>query len=369
MSLTTRCPACATRFKLVADQLLVAQGWVRCGHCGDVFDASLQLAPGDGVGLSVLALAPVTMPAPGQAGTAQREPPSPLLPAVLDDPPEKAGAAWAGASFLPPEFLDAAADARAPQGDFSTGSADAEPAAQSAHPKAEEILIHVPPVDGLPGYAPPEPQSLQSPALTSNVNYFKLKNAGIVDFHALDTGVSRLPVQEAKAIPEVSFVREARRKEFWKTPRVRAVLGLMSLLLLAALALQWLVQKKDFLAAQEPRLAPLIQALCRPLGCEIQPLRRIESLVIDSSSFIKSGPDAYRLTFVLKNTGAAALEMPALDMTLTDSRDQALVRRVVLPAQFGATAVTLGAHSELAGAVNLKASLPVNGYRILAFYP
>ncbi|MBP7453787.1 MAG: zinc-ribbon domain-containing protein, partial [Ottowia sp.] len=42
MSLITRCPTCATLFKVVADQLRVSGGWVRCGHCQEVFDASLH---------------------------------------------------------------------------------------------------------------------------------------------------------------------------------------------------------------------------------------------------------------------------------------------------------------------------------------
>ena len=43
MSLITRCPACGTMFKVVTDQLKISQGWVRCGHCTEVFDASLHL--------------------------------------------------------------------------------------------------------------------------------------------------------------------------------------------------------------------------------------------------------------------------------------------------------------------------------------
>ena len=43
MSLITRCPACGTMFNVVTDQLKVSQGWVRCGHCAEVFDASLHM--------------------------------------------------------------------------------------------------------------------------------------------------------------------------------------------------------------------------------------------------------------------------------------------------------------------------------------
>lgn len=40
MHLTTRCPACGTFFKVVPDQLKISEGWVRCGHCQEVFDAT-----------------------------------------------------------------------------------------------------------------------------------------------------------------------------------------------------------------------------------------------------------------------------------------------------------------------------------------
>ncbi len=49
MGLITRCPGCGTMFKVVPDQLKISEGWVRCGHCSDVFDASAHLQPADAV--------------------------------------------------------------------------------------------------------------------------------------------------------------------------------------------------------------------------------------------------------------------------------------------------------------------------------
>eukprot|EP01041_Mallomonas_annulata_P031861 gene31861-54246_t len=43
MSLITQCPACATMFKVVPDQLRISDGWVRCGQCDEVFDANAHL--------------------------------------------------------------------------------------------------------------------------------------------------------------------------------------------------------------------------------------------------------------------------------------------------------------------------------------
>lgn len=41
--LATRCPACSTVFRVVADQLRVSEGWVRCGRCSEVFNAAQAL--------------------------------------------------------------------------------------------------------------------------------------------------------------------------------------------------------------------------------------------------------------------------------------------------------------------------------------
>ena len=43
MSLITCCPSCGTLFRVVPDQLKISEGWVRCGHCADVFDATAHM--------------------------------------------------------------------------------------------------------------------------------------------------------------------------------------------------------------------------------------------------------------------------------------------------------------------------------------
>ena len=43
MSLATRCTACGTGFRVVDDQLKISGGWVRCGSCNEVFNASEHL--------------------------------------------------------------------------------------------------------------------------------------------------------------------------------------------------------------------------------------------------------------------------------------------------------------------------------------
>ncbi len=363
MSLITRCPACGTMFKVVTDQLKVSQGWVRCGHCAEVFDASTHLLPGEAAGLPPSAFA-------------SDQDPAFRVEASLPDTPEPA---QASESTAEPSWAPARSFAdRVPLTPFLSGQdaqehdsiADFDPASWklALHERQQQdsvpAQINVEPED-----APPRRPDLVHTATADEAEFesSEMPASGISD--------------------DVSFVRAARRRAFWKTPLARWSLGVLALLLMTALAIQWLVQQKDNLAALDPRLDSLLQTVCGQLRCEIRAPRHIDSLVIDSSSFNRIGPDAYRLSFVLKNTGAIPLEVPSLEVTLTDTQDRAVVRRILAPAQFGATATTLGARSELAGALSMKvsgdgvrsassassspsqASWRVAGYRVLAFYP
>src|SRR3954466_197370 len=63
MGLITRCPTCGTMFKVVADQLRISEGWVRCGHCAEIFDATADLRDESELELPSPVAAP-TQPAP-----------------------------------------------------------------------------------------------------------------------------------------------------------------------------------------------------------------------------------------------------------------------------------------------------------------
>lgn len=338
MNLVTRCPACATMFRVAPDQLKIADGWVRCGRCSEVFEASVL--------------------------------PYPDAPAALDQP---------AAMSLPqtPDFAQPLQEAPTPQ-DEAVPQAPA-PADEAVPQEVTEVQPDALPATLAATMAAPQERERIEPTFSDADLVFKpdsppLTEPVVFSASAPDAPLAAEPLQPAE---ELSFMRDAQPTPFWTPSRLRTALVLLCTLLLLALALQWTVRHKDALAAQQPRLAPWLQALCRPLGCEVRLLRRIESVQIERANFSKSGPQAYRLTFVLKNTGAAAVEIPALEVTLTDSQRQVLVRRVLLPAQFGVTAATLQAHSELAGVVALTlvtngdpaVALPVSSYRVLAFYP
>ena len=75
MNFIARCPACRTCYKVVPDQLRISDGWVRCGQCSEVFDASQQLTETN----TEDAATPFPAPEDGFAQTLQLAPDQALL--------------------------------------------------------------------------------------------------------------------------------------------------------------------------------------------------------------------------------------------------------------------------------------------------
>lgn len=534
MSQITRCPACSTQFKVVADQLRISDGWVRCGHCAEVFDASESLMPASPPALlpdvSLTDVRPPPMPAartddslrawgappapvqkafsrvvvepdapsgnapaPLGTGVLAEAPfarpaevlsvPDPAPPAFLAAEPPLAGAepppifepaatfAWKGADAPsvppkapvappppppPPEFAGRqesrvlspdmlelvlqeplratyssavssealaqtpAAPVPQPGGyelpyaeDFAdtplTLESDAQPsptasqvdgvtatsAEQAAPTKPLQAeLVSDSGVEGmtadgmdvlasLPALPAAEVQSL------ADADESVMPSLPSVEFPSIDeaSGVKEAKPatpdlradqsneveddEEPDAAEDVSFVKAARRRAFWRKPLVRSGLVVLGLGLATVLAAQVAVHERNRLAAVAPQLRPLLLALCEPLGCELAPLRQISEVVIDSSSFNKARGDSYVLAVTMKSRSTVALEMPAVELTLTDAQDQPVLRRVLLPADMGAPQ-ELAAGGEWSASVSVLVTTGgarVAGYRLLAFYP
>lgn len=175
----------------------------------------------------------------------------------------------------------------------------------------------------------------------------------------------------AAAAASLGFVQAARRKAFWTKPAVRGALLLALLLAVVALALQVAVQERDRIAAMDGRARPWLAQLCVPLRCKIAPPRQIDDVVIDSSSFTKARGDSYQLALTVKSKAAVAVAMPAVELTLTDAQDQAVLRRVLQPADLGAPAElpARGEWSTSVAVIVTTGGARVAGYRLLVFYP
>ena len=330
MSLITCCPACGTMFKVVADQLKISEGWVRCGHCAHVFDATAHMV--DAAQASASIEPPAAVPVPVQQADEVEDivvpPAAPPLPSRPSDPvfePEPEAV-----SELPSESpLDQPFVFR-----------------RSDLARDDEIPSELPAA---------EPQAVAQP----------------VEF-ASSLGPDS-QVLETHDAHDVGFLRQARRRAFWRRPLVRAGLVLVLLALAALLALQLAVHDRDRLAAAQPQFKPWLEMLCDPLNCAVGPPRQIEAIAIDSSSFTKLRSDTYRLNFTLKNSAGRPVAAPSMELTLTDTQDQPVLRRVLSPADLAAPSPVIAAGGEWSGSVALAVAANgggrISGYRLLAFYP
>ena len=182
-----------------------------------------------------------------------------------------------------------------------------------------------------------------------------------------------LLVQSALPAGGVSFLQPAPLTQQDSNPVVLAALASLTLALLLVFALQIVVHERDQLAASYPRMTGPLERLCEPLNCSVKPLRKIEALVIDSSSFTRLAGDAFQLSVALTNTANLSLAMPSIELTLTDAQDQALVRRVLEPHDLHTNAETIEAGAGWSSSMEVVLASPVaiavNGYRLVAFYP
>ena len=315
-------------FRVVPDQLKISEGWVRCGHCGEVFDATLQMAESAPLEPEPVAQPVRPTPEEGEAPAAPAQSAAPTHPAPL----------------RPSTIADAPAPAEERDSELNESPLD-----QPFVFRRSDLVQ----TDDLPSVSPPTTDSM--PTLPSRF-------------------LEELDDEDEPELRDIAFVRQARRRAWWSRPAVRLMLVSAVVLLTGLLAAQMALHDRDRLAAARPALRPWLQAMCSALGCSIEAPRQIESLSIDSSAFNKLRPDTYRLSFTVKNNAPVEAAVPAMELTLTDTQDQPVLRRVLMPADLHARAPVIAAGAEwsvsVAIAVDVNGSdSRIAGYRLLAFYP
>lgn len=315
MSLTTRCPTCQTLFKVVPDQLRIAGGWVRCGQCQAAFDAKA---------------------------------------ALLGDAPTPA------MSEPAPDFNDA----------LQTGTLSGE-----CVPKADHDGDTEP--DAPTTVAAAAPLIVPAGSLEAETADAMMQSVPVTEAAAADETPARNEIEALVpeiAADEVSFLRQPNSDSSPSRPLASAVFVLCNLALMLVLLGQIVLHERDRLAAYVPALTPWLRQACGFANCTLSPLRSINSIVIESSSFVKIEDGIYGLNFTLKNAGATELALPAVELTLTNALDQPVLRRVLRSAEWGAKSDRLAVGLEwpvtLTLALNGTSSIsPPVGYRLLAFYP
>lgn len=165
-----------------------------------------------------------------------------------------------------------------------------------------------------------------------------------------------------------------------ESPRARfaPLWGLGVLLALAALFAQLALYYRTEIATLVPQTRPHLAEACRLLGCELRLPRRPDLLSLESSDLQADNrrDGLIVLNAVIRNRAPFAQEHPALELTLTDAADKAVLRRVLQPVEYlnetarAALAQGIPASGESVLRVHFDTrGVRATGYRVYLFYP
>lgn len=309
MALATRCPNCHALFRVAADQLKLRGGLVRCGACRHAFDATGTLSYIDDSTLST-SVHP-SAPAVGTVIAAIRKAESSASESLSGH----------GVAPLPP----APATWQPTYAVFQP----AEPAAAEATADGDDVLfLDTPAEDALPT------------AAASQLAEEAGEATGAVTTDLGQPAVER-PSGRPPAADEDELVSESLPPAFLleadvrKRRRRRALSGVGTLLLAIVLLMQLAVAFRAELLANFPQARPALEGLCRVFRCTVNwPARGDLLAVVGSELQALPGTSAFELTAVVRNRGNVTLALPAIELTLSDTLNRTVARRVFSPLDY-----------------------------------
>lgn len=272
----TSCPECRTTFRVTQEHLALRRGLVRCGNCGVVFNAYDSL------------LAELVTP-PEEADFAETD----RLPF-----PEEPEAEVPELKYVPPPPPEPKPVPPPPPAASPTLSVQREP---------ETAPVHQHPPT-------PRPHRPATPLLNLD---FKAETSESILLSELPTRIHRpRPTQP-------------------KGPRFYLQL-LAAVLLIGVLLLQLALFLRGDLAAALPDTRPVLEALCRPLDCQVPLPRLLDKSAIAASSLEHDTENKSRehLSILLANRTGQTQAWPHIVLILTDVRDAPVAQRVFTPSEY-----------------------------------
>lgn len=336
MTTKTRCPACETIFRITAEQLRARGGRVRCGTCQHIFNAfdSLIEEKDEAAPISAEAEPAVDIPAPEP-----REMPALVVPAP--EPP-------------------AMAQDEAPAVEENLPPVVSEPSvAEASLPQPVVVEEPLPEVEAVTPVSM-EPSAEETVAQSTEA----ARQAGLVAAREITEtpAYNRWAAGTLAGNPQIAIHAHAQPMTW---PFV-----LVGLLLAIALFLQGAYHFRSELVQRLPDVRGVFAALDVDV-----PLPRNPDLVSIESSDLQSDNARGMLVLqaTLKNRAMFTQAWPALELTLTDTHDTVVARRVLASAEYLPPAHqgrAFTANGEVGIRLWIEAKgLGAAGYRLYVFYP
>ncbi|MCF8198310.1 MAG: DUF3426 domain-containing protein [Sulfuritalea sp.] len=352
----TRCPTCETHFRVTPDQLKARSGRVRCGACQNVFNALDTL-----IEQQIMAVAPPSTK-PLQEGIS-----TPPLDIELDATayPEAQvddGAVSPAPSFVMQPDVDEVAPALSID-EYESQETDSNEAPQIDSNEAPETTTPDTETEASEPEIETEPIALATAVSKRSGPEFDERASAFL---------------EAKTEAEIEPDPPAWNETFPEplpTPR-RWPWVILCLLAFCGISLQAALAFRVEMVVLWPETRPALVALCDVAGCNIGLPTRIGLVGIEASDLF---PDSGRkgrlaLTATLKSRAPFAQQYPHIELTLTDTADRAIARKVLAPAEYlpASTPVSNGMppNADIAIAIGIEPiEMAASGYRLYLFYP
>jgi hypothetical protein len=144
------------------------------------------------------------------------------------------------------------------------------------------------------------------------------------------------------------------------------------------LVAQGLLHFRTEIAVLVPEARAALAQACARLRCELRLPRRPELMSIETSDLQTDNrrDGVIVLNAVIRNRAPFPQEYPSLELTLTDERDQAIVRRVLAPGEYLQAGLAermaqgIAPGTEAVLRLSFDASrIKAIGYRLYLFYP
>lgn len=311
MALATRCPNCHALFRVVADQLKLRGGLVRCGACHHAFDAIGTLSYIDDAALMDAKRPPVVTHRLVDDAYAGR--PATRADLTTAGAADGAGSLAAHSSAVWPAEGQASISAAGHEpAEYTT---DVQPpAAAPADAGGSTIGRGADEQRMADGQTANSPDSGAAAATENAVNPESLADTSLDD---------------AGAPAFLNGEEAPRRRSF------SILFGGGAVLLSLMALMQLVVLLRADILVRFPEARPVLTQLCKVFGCTVNwPARGDQLAVVGSELQALPGTSAFELTAVVRNRGSYTLALPAVELTLTDTANRTVARKVFAPVDY-----------------------------------